>query len=165
MTDSHAVPGRVVVGVDGSQRSREALRWAHDYAVLRSWQLDAIHVWTYPSTYSVAGEFFVPQPEIGDDARALLESVVVEELGAQALPLVHLDAPFGHAGLVLAEAAIGADLVVVGDSGAGVLSRMVLGSTSAYLVHHAPCPVVVVRPHRGSDAAAALEQPAAHAAV
>lgn len=38
-----------------------------------------------------------------------------------------------------------ADLVVVGSHGRGVLKRVVLGSVSDYLVHHSPCPVLVVR--------------------
>lgn len=164
MTDSQTRPGRVVVGVDGSEPSREALRWAHDYARMRSWELHAIHVWTYPSAYSIAGEFQVPEPGIEDDARALLAAVVEEELGADALPHVHLDAQLGQAASVLADVAIGADLLVVGDSGAGLLSRLVLGSTSSYLVHHAPCPVVVVRARRGPDGSAALEKVVARVA-
>lgn len=153
MTDSQPKPGRVVVGVDGSAPSREALRWAHDYAQMRSLELHAIHGWTFPSTSTIVGEFLVPEPGLEDEARALLARVVEEELGADALSRVHLDAPLGRAESVLADAAIGADLLVVGDSGAGLLSRLVLGSTTTYLVHHAPCPVVVVRARRGPDGA------------
>jgi nucleotide-binding universal stress UspA family protein len=40
---------------------------------------------------------------------------------------------------------IGADVIVVGSHGRGVLKRMVVGSVSEHVVHHAPCPVLVVR--------------------
>jgi nucleotide-binding universal stress UspA family protein len=46
---------------------------------------------------------------------------------------------------VLAEAAEGADLLVVGNRGHGGLAEALLGSVGQYCVHHAPCPVVIMR--------------------
>jgi nucleotide-binding universal stress UspA family protein len=51
----------------------------------------------------------------------------------------------GRAGQVLADAADGADLLVVGSQGHGGLAEALLGSVGQYCVHHAPCPVVIMR--------------------
>lgn len=51
----------------------------------------------------------------------------------------------GDAGDVLVEAATEHDLLVVGSRGHGELADLLLGSVSQHCVHHAPCPVVVVR--------------------
>jgi len=51
----------------------------------------------------------------------------------------------GQAGQVLVAAAEGADLLVVGSRGHGGLAEALLGSVGQYCVHHAPCPVVIMR--------------------
>lgn len=129
-----AVAERIVVGVDGSEHSKVALRWAHREAALRGAELEVIHVWS-PS-------------ERASDARAaaqVLEAVVQEVVGAdESVPLRHLLVP-GPAAPALLEAARHADLVVVGSHGYRGYGGLRLGSVSQQVADHAPCPVVVVR--------------------
>ena len=55
----------------------------------------------------------------------------------------------GNAAQVLIDAAEGADLLVVGSRGHGGFTEALLGSVSQHCVHHAPCPVVIVRKNNG----------------
>jgi nucleotide-binding universal stress UspA family protein len=63
---------------------------------------------------------------------------------------------YGYAGKVLADAAAGAALLVVGSRGLGALRSALLGSVSQYVLEHAPCPVLVVRQESGSGPARVL---------
>lgn len=133
--------GRVIVGADGSESSRRAIRWAAHEARLRGAVLEVVHAWTLLGQ-PADGSF---DPDFGeDDARAWLggelaalgdavdgvdvEATVVCDLGARAL----------------IEAGDRADLLVVGSRGCGGFRGLLLGSVSSQVVQHAPCPVAVV---------------------
>jgi nucleotide-binding universal stress UspA family protein len=137
---------RIVVAVDGSAASRRALAWAIDYAAGREETVvEAVHVWHLP--YAAGYPFVVPvfdPGEIERAARKTLESVV-DGSGAAAVG-VHVEPVLasGAAAEVLLDAAKGADLLVAGSRGLGGFTGMMLGSVSHHLVHHAPCPVLVV---------------------
>lgn len=134
---------KIVVGVDGSPASRQALQWAIDEAVRRDAAVIAIHAWEAVLTHAqVRGAFYHEEsgPKLAqavlEDALAavdLPEGTSVERRGVRSDP--------AHA---VIEAAKDADLVVVGSRRMGPLGRLVLGSVSTHVVHHAPCPVVVV---------------------
>lgn len=137
-------PEPVLVGVDGSPSSKDALAWAARYAGLTGAALDAVIVWHMPST--IGWETPLPgdwNPEM--DARAILETAVEEVLGSAHPPNVALGVLEGPAAKVLNEMAKGASVVVVGNRGRGHAAGMLLGSVSESLARHAPCPVVVVR--------------------
>jgi len=143
MSASHST--RIVAGVDGSPSSIQALKWALGQAVLTGSAIDAVCAWHYPSTYGV------PLPDDGD-YRALAEETVTKAIaeartadhaydGVPIRPVV-VKAPPAQA---LLEQAKGAALLVVGFRGHGGFSEALLGSVSQHIVHHAPCPVVIVR--------------------
>jgi nucleotide-binding universal stress UspA family protein len=81
-------------------------------------------------------------------SRALLEEMVGPAVGAAAARPRSVQLVPVHTGpaRALLEAAIGADLLVVGSRGRGGMKGLLLGSVSQQCIHHAPCPVVVVRP-------------------
>lgn len=137
--------GRIVVGVDGSESSKEALRWAKTQADLTGAELVAVTAWSYPvaSYPTLAG--YVPMGDVLDlekESRTALETVVEESLGD--VP-VTLEVVEGHPANALLDVARDATLVVVGSRGHGGFVGSVIGSISQYVVTHARCPVVVVR--------------------
>ena len=139
---------RIVVGVDGSDCSRQALRWALDEAGRRGATLDVVHVWTDPmadvSPYGVSA--YVDPADVAAGAKRLLDEILAGEVGvAHSSVIVNPVVAEGHAPSVLVESARGADLLVVGSHGRGGFAGLLLGSVSQQCTQHAPCPVVVVR--------------------
>ena len=139
--------GRIVVGVDGSESSRAALAWAVRQAALTGATVDAVHAWHEPVSYGYGYGYamLVPVPELEKFARAALDEAIaaVADLapGVGIRPVVVEDNP-AHA---LLDAAKGADLLVVGSRGHGGFTEALLGSVGQHCVHHADCPVVVIR--------------------
>jgi nucleotide-binding universal stress UspA family protein len=135
--------GRVVVGIDGSARSLEAMRWAAAEARAREADLDVVHAWRLPVMASPAVMSVVPDFSVLEDSgRAVLEAALADPAlsGLRVSPhFVH-----GSAAQALMARADDAGLVVAGTRGLGRLSGAVLGSVSRQLLHHAPCPVVVI---------------------
>ena len=136
--------GAVVVGVDGSEGSLAALRWARCEAFARGSGLDVIHAWDAGFSTELAAIAVGVTEEIERDARATLHSAVELTAGvgteAPTEVLVH-DFPER----ALLEAANDATLLVVGSRGRGGFTSLLLGSVSRSCVHRAGCPVVVVR--------------------
>jgi nucleotide-binding universal stress UspA family protein len=138
---------RIVVGVDGSEESKAALRWALDEGRLRSAGVRAIYAWAFPHMDSwTTGYVATTQPNIDavqHDAEEFLDSLIAEaktegvDVGRAAVE--------GSATQVLVEAAAEADLLVVGSRGHGGFAGLLLGSVSQQCAQHAPCPVVIVR--------------------
>jgi nucleotide-binding universal stress UspA family protein len=147
--DVHAEgPGRVVVGVDGSEAGARALRWGQEHARAVGSKLVAVLTWqltTLPSPSSATAGFLPPLPEWQEKAEHVLESVCGAALGAEAQDVeqvvLHQPAAAGLLEVVTAH-----DLLVLGDRGRGGFSRLLLGSVSRQCVEHAACPVVVVPP-------------------
>ena len=140
----------IVVGVDGSDESKKALRWAYEEARLRGTTLKAVYAWLHPG---LAGPGFVPPFAIDvsvlrRDAEELLERIVSEMLGNEPEMTVERVVVGGSAPRVLIEAAEGAELLVVGSRGHGGFAGLLLGSVSQQCAHHAPCPIVIIRPRR-----------------
>jgi len=141
------VGGTIVVGVDGSEESKQALRWALEEARLREARIVALRAWVYPAL-AAGGLIPVAADFLGDltenETRQLAE-VVAEAAGVGGVEIEQVvveDAP-AHA---LVRAAEGADLLVVGSRGHGGFTGLLLGSVSQQCAHHAPCPVVIVPP-------------------
>lgn len=134
---------RVVVGVDGSEPSKAALRWAVWHAgMVEGGIVTALSAWNTPAIYSPAiptGEDFTNAVEHA------LSAAVEEALAEGGTAEVWERVVHGHAAWALLEAASGADLLVVGNRGHGGFVGALLGSVSQYCVQHAQCPVVVVR--------------------
>ncbi len=134
---------RIVVGVDGLESSKAALRWAIHQAKLTGGVVDAVTAWQVPP-----GSGLIPVadlPDYQDDARIILTEAIAEMCTFDTEVEVRPHVTEGRAGLVLVAAAEGADLLVVGCRGHGGLAEALLGSVGQYCVHHAPCPVVIMR--------------------
>ena len=141
---------KIVVGIDGSDEGREALRWAIGEARLRRASVVAVHAWHVPVMQIDVGPVPAPAleattllPDLENAARRLAESEIAEV----AHDGVDVEAVVveGPAATALIEAARGADLLVVGSRGRGGFAGLVLGSVSTQVAHHAPCPVVICR--------------------
>ncbi len=135
---------RIVVGVDGSESSNAALRWAIRQAELTGASVDAVTAWRFPAAYGLA-----PVTDIGTDFEGIAKGILTEAL-AEVCTLapevvVRPQVAEGHAADVLLRAAHGAGLLVVGSRGHGGFTSALLGSVSLYCVAHAHCPVLVLR--------------------
>ncbi|HEX6567920.1 MAG TPA: universal stress protein [Acidimicrobiales bacterium] len=141
--------GRIVVGVDGSDSSQAALRWALTEGALRHATVEALLAWEVPVIYGpVVGAFPYDTDAIEAGAREHLDVAVAEALAAAGTPEVTVErtAVAGGPASLLLDAAEEADLVVIGRRGLGGFGRLMLGSVSEHVARHARCPVVVLPP-------------------
>ena len=144
------MPGFVVVGVDGSESSIAALRVAAEEAAARNAKLHIVIAWHVPLAVYTDG--LPPPPEVATDMQD-----AAEEIAEQAKAKVPADVEYeirmreGQPQDVLVEESQGAEVLVVGSRGLGAFSRLVLGSVSEHVSHHATCPVVVVPPSDTDD--------------
>ncbi len=140
---------RIVVGVDGSPSSRTALRWAVRQAELTGAVLEAVIVWQYPVNLGTYGWAPVSMQEQATDLGEVAEKTLTEAINAAVDPrsdvIVRRRVVQGNPAQVLLDAAKNADLLVVGSRGHGGFTAALLGSVSQHCVHHARCPVVVIR--------------------
>jgi len=150
MSQVNSPMGRILVGVDGSAGSAAALRWAARLALAAGAEVVAVHVLD-PSAEDVR-PLGLPRAIFNE---ADWREAVGEELDATwCEPLARAGVRHrtrvveGRPGPCLAEVAgqEHADLVVTGHRGLSGLAELLHGSVSAYLTHHAPCPVAVVPP-------------------
>jgi nucleotide-binding universal stress UspA family protein len=148
--------GLIVVGVDGSEPSRAALRWALEEARLRTCAIRVVYAW-FAHPVLVPGAPMVAEDweSLRRSAEEFLRELVAQELGEHDGVEVDAVAPNGAAAEVLVRYARGAELLVVGSRGHGGFAGLLLGSVSQQCVHHAPCPVVIVRGAEADDAEAA----------
>ena len=137
--------GRIVVGIDGSPSSLDALAWAARQADLTGSSLEIVMTWEWPSSLGWA----VPVPDNFDPEEDVRTALEAEVAGVRAEhPDISIDPRVvgGHPAPVLVEASKGADLLVVGSRGHGEFVGMLIGSVSEYCATNAHCPVLVHRP-------------------
>ena len=146
---------RVVVGIDGSPGSREALVHALLAAARRGADLDVVSTYAIELYYVGGAPLDVPDvASVRDDQRARARAVVEEvlaEVPVSGVPgirdvAVTLHVSSGPPAHALLDRAEGAALLVVGSRGRGAVRSAVLGSVALHCVTHATCPVVVVHP-------------------
>ena len=137
---------RIVAGVDGSDSSLAALRWAIRQAELTGASVDAVIAWEPPAASGLG--WGVAMADETDYAE-LAAKTVTEAIGGVTDPESHVSVRAvvgeGNAAQVLLDASDGADLLVVGCRGHGGFASALLGSVSQHCTHHAHCPVVVIR--------------------
>lgn len=141
----------ILVGVDGSAASKAAVAWATRDAAMRNISLTLVHV-VVPvvptpaeSPEFAAGVDFFRWQE--DEAIRVLDEAreaVSDASHDAAPPLVHSVVLHGGAVATLVDLSKDADMIVVGSRGSGAFSRVLLGSVSSGLVHHAHCPIAVI---------------------
>lgn len=146
---------RIVVGVDGSACSRAALAWAVRQAELTGAVVEAVTAWELPATSGLDPQLYLDYPA----AAAKMLTDAIAEAGGRAT--VHPRVKPGHAAEVLAGASAGAELLVVGSRGHGGFVGALLGSVSLHCLHHAHCPVAVIRGTRPDMGTTSRPGPAA----
>jgi nucleotide-binding universal stress UspA family protein len=140
--------GRIVVGVDGSDSSKRALRWAVRQAELTEGMVAAVTAWDFPQFHGALG--WLPpsssdEAALADRARGELLAAVEETVGSRPRVEVRTEVRYGAPAGVLLDAARDASLLVVGSRGRGGFAGLLLGSVAQHCTQHAACPVVVVR--------------------
>jgi nucleotide-binding universal stress UspA family protein len=139
-------PHLIVVGVDGSEESRAALRWAVEEARLRDARIRVVHAWwAYPALAAGTPIAAADWAALEESADRFVTSFVTETLGEPDDLQIDASALHGSAAEVLVEASARADLLVVGSRGHGGFAGLLLGSVSQQCAHHALCPLVIVR--------------------
>lgn len=135
--------GRIVVGVDGSQPSRAALRWAVRQAHFTCSEVDAVMVWD--GTVPQGGRPGAPSADpAAIAARALAETVHATVLQEGDAVDIRQRTRQGDPVRILLDASREAELLVVGCRGRSGIAATVLGSVSTQCAQQAGCPVVVV---------------------
>jgi nucleotide-binding universal stress UspA family protein len=142
ITGDPASPPRIVVGVDGSEHSKQALRWAARLASGEGARLDAIAAWEFPTM--IGWNAMPPGYSPKLDIEKSLTETVDEVFGANRPADMRLRSFEGPAANVLLKAGKGALMMVVGSRGHGGFLGLLLGSVSAKVAEFATCPVLVV---------------------
>ncbi|SDD78751.1 universal stress protein [Glycomyces harbinensis] len=136
--------GKVVVGVDGSKPSRRALEWALRYAEATGASVTAVQAWRMPFD-SGSGAMVVTATQYAARARRELNTTVDEIAAERPRVRVERHVAEGHPAPALIDQSKDAELLVVGSRGHGGFVGAIIGSVSQYCVHHAPCPVLIIR--------------------
>ena len=143
------MPGFVVVGIDGSDSARNALREAIAQAKAREASVLALHVVVIPA---MSGYEYTPidLDAMRADAQKMIDQEVADVLeGYETAPGVPVETKTvtGHIGIEMLRAAKangGAELVVAGSRGLGGFRSLLLGSVTTYLAHHLACPLLIM---------------------
>jgi nucleotide-binding universal stress UspA family protein len=148
MNDTGGSTRRIVVGVDGSEGSKTALKWAMTEAQLTGATVEAMSTWQDPIVYGYSYGWMPPLDDGGGLATIMgkvLDDTIAEVTTQLERPVAVLArVVHGHPTQMLLDAARGARMLVVGSRGHSTFAGILLGSVSQHCVQHAPCPVVVV---------------------
>jgi len=147
------MPG-IIVGIDGSAHSRRALEWAVSEAATRHAPLTVLTVHqAVANMWGGSPVTYIGDPELTAQALKEVQKETDDVLDAadpaSRPPSVTVRAVAGLPVEELLRAAEGADMLVVGARGAGGFKRLLLGSVSTHVTHHARCPVVVIPTDKG----------------
>jgi nucleotide-binding universal stress UspA family protein len=138
----------IVVGVDGSDQSRHALEWAIGEAALHGAPLEVVAVHHVAiDAWGLAPMRLPTDEKEREQVLAAAQQMVdkaMAKAGAGRPSSVQVKAVSGIPAEVLVEASRDADMLVLGPRGAGGFARLLLGSVSSQVVHHAECPVTIV---------------------
>lgn len=136
---------QIVVGMDESEGAAHALRWAVCEGAGRDWQVRAVLAWSFLDQHQLeATETF--DPDYNEQvARETLAAVVERAVGAEAAAGIEQEIVCDLAAGALIERSADADLLVVGARGLGGFKSLLLGSVGSQCLHHAHCPVAIVR--------------------
>jgi nucleotide-binding universal stress UspA family protein len=133
---------RIIVGVDGSESSIDALRSAARLAAVLECSLEAISVWVYPPVFEADPPV---QWELKEDAQRTADSAGAAVFGATPPAWFTATTRRGSPARVFIEESADAEMLVLGSRGHGGFVGMLLGSVSSACVQHAQCPVLIVR--------------------
>ena len=137
----------VIVGVDGSGHSQRALEWAIREAALRQTTLTVLAVHQAVAGYrgdAVDYPGDKPATEHAREAAQTETDKVLEAIGGQRPSEVAVKALNGLPAAELIRASEDAEMIVLGSRGTGGFARLLMGSVSTQVTHHAKCPVVII---------------------
>jgi nucleotide-binding universal stress UspA family protein len=143
MTDNQDSP-TIVVGVDGSDASIEALRQAVRLAGPLAARVEAVSCWNYPSVYEPPTMLGTSEADFEDVARKVLDGAVESAFGLDWPDILTTHLVHGPARPALLDASKNAMMLVLGRRGFGGFRGLLMGSVSSACVAHAACPVLVV---------------------
>jgi nucleotide-binding universal stress UspA family protein len=136
---------RIIVGVDGSEESKAALVWAVRRADASKAEVTAVLAWTYVNHHSPHDPKLLEAEYDVDDALKTLDTILVATLGADAAAKIKRSAVCDSPVQALLDVSDGAALLVLGARGVGGFKALLVGSVSQECLHHATCPVAIVR--------------------
>jgi nucleotide-binding universal stress UspA family protein len=140
---------QIIVGMDESDGAATALRWALCEGASHDWQLRAVLAWSFLDQHQLdATDTFDPGYN-AEVARKTLAAAVERAVGADAAAHIEEEVVCDLAARAFIDQSPTADLLVVGAHGLAGFKSLLLGSVSHQCLHHATCPVAVVRP--GTD--------------
>ena len=141
------MPG-IIVGIDGSARSRQALEWAVNEAAVRHAPLTVLTVHQAAAGFFASHVTYPGDQGLTRQAQELAQKetdLVLDKVDEESRPpSVTVRAVNGLPAEELIRESADADMIVVGSRGAGGFARLLLGSVSTQVTHHAHCPVVVI---------------------
>jgi nucleotide-binding universal stress UspA family protein len=134
----------VVVGVDGSDNSIAALRWAGAYAATTGCRVRAVSAWEFPAYADTSGMVTYPSPALlFEGAEAIVTEAIAEAKIDDGVEVVH-EVVEGHPARVLLDRSADAALLVVGRRGHGGVIGFFTGSVATACANHSEVPVVIV---------------------
>ncbi|MDO8389753.1 MAG: universal stress protein [Actinomycetota bacterium] len=137
---------KILVGVDGSENSLRALRWALAEARVRGDAVELLHTWHFPYMADPTGMVPYPTTALEESGEAILaEALKAVEADTHGITITTCVVQ-GAGSAPLIEASSEADLLVIGRRGHGGFLTLVMGSVAQQVAAHAHCPVVVVGP-------------------
>ena len=134
---------QIVVGVDGSDSSKEALRWAARLAPTLNATIHAVIAWEYPILLGADGGMLSSwKPD--EAAKEILKKSLADAFGSERPKGLEASISQGHPTFVLLDASKDAEMLIVGSRGLGGFAGLLVGSVSSACAEHAKCPVLVV---------------------
>lgn len=139
--------------VDGSRASEAAVAWATREALMRQLPITLLHVVEQIVVGWPVGQMFLEMPQWQkENAQHVIDralEIFSATVGDSDSPRVHTEVVYSKVVSTLIDASKGARMIVVGSQGLGALGRLLLGSVSTGVVHHAHCPVAVIHSQQG----------------
>lgn len=147
MSEDPHPPRTIVIGVDGSATSVDALHWALHLASHDHSSVHAVSAWEWPATWGMAYPLpagFDPEAEARSSLTEILDPLRAKYPDVEIIEDVREGSPKSVLAAVATDA--DADLLVVGSRGHGEVTGIALGSVSLWLAAHAPCSVLIHHP-------------------
>ena len=137
----------IIVGVDGSGHSQRALEWAMHEAAIRHVPLTVLTVNEAVRGYYSGMATYPDDPARTEEARAAAQAETDKVLAGLDGPRpesVTVKAVHGLPADELVKASEGADMIVLGTRGTGGFARLMIGTVTSQVAHHARCPILIV---------------------
>lgn len=134
-------PGYIVVGVDGSPSSLDALQWAVGQGAITGASVRAVIAWEYPPLSGV--DPMTAHVDWPTKARQTIDAELEKAVDTYSTK-VSSAALEGHPAQVLLEASVGAEVLVIGNSGHSGFTESLPGSVREHVITNATCPVLVM---------------------